>query len=161
MNKDFKALVEGQQEFVFSQRDIDGLRVIKQQHNGFHLLHDRRSINAEVVEYDFANRSYQVRINGNIYRVNIIRDIDNLIKSMGYSFGSSRAASSIEAPMPGIIIGLPVKKGQSVKKGDTLLVLEAMKMENTIVSPMDAVIKRIHVAVGDTVNKNKLLVDFE
>ena len=63
--------------------------------------------------------------------------------------------------MPGIIVGLKVEKGQAVKEGDTLLILEAMKMENTILCPKNTVIKEIYVTVGDTVDKNKLLIDFE
>lgn len=67
-------------------------------------------------------------------------------------------AELISAPMPGTIVSVNVKAGQSVKKGDTLLVLEAMKMENEIMSPHDAVVAATHVNKGDTVDSGTPLV---
>ena len=67
----------------------------------------------------------------------------------------------IKAPMPGIIIGWKVKEGDIVKEGDTLLILEAMKMENAISCPKDATVKSVHAKKGDTVEKNKLLIELE
>ena len=87
--------------------------------------------------------------------------LDDLVKNMGYSNGSAKILNTVIAPMPGIIIGLNVKKDQEVKKGDTLLILEAMKMENAITCPKDAKIKDISVAIGDTVDKNKLLITLQ
>lgn len=60
-------------------------------------------------------------------------------------------SETIESPMPGTISEISVSVGQSVKKGDTLLVLEAMKMENEIMSPRDAEIAAVLVAKGDSV----------
>lgn len=59
---------------------------------------------------------------------------------------------SITCPMPGTIVKLPVKAGQSVKKGDVLCVFEAMKMENEIMAPRDGVVKSVAVSEGATVN---------
>ena len=68
-----------------------------------------------------------------------------LIKEMGFTIGSSKITNEIKAPMPGIILSILIKEGQKVKEGDTLLILEAMKMENTITSPKDAIIKSITI----------------
>ncbi|MCX6151129.1 MAG: acetyl-CoA carboxylase biotin carboxyl carrier protein subunit [Ignavibacteriales bacterium] len=67
----------------------------------------------------------------------------------------------LNAILPGNILELCVKKGQSVKRGDKLLVFEAMKMKNTIISPQDFIIKTIHVKPGSMVAKGELLVEFE
>ena len=64
----------------------------------------------------------------------------------------------ISAPMPGTILDVKVQNGASVKKGDVLLVLEAMKMENEIMSPCDGTVKQIAVAKGASVNSGDLLV---
>ncbi len=64
----------------------------------------------------------------------------------------------IEAPMPGKILDVKVSPGQAVKKGDVLVILEAMKMENEIVTPSDGVVAGIHVASGDSVVSGTLLV---
>jgi len=161
MKKLFNTLVNNTQEFSFSQQDLDHIDVVDQGENDYHLIEDRHAATAHVVRADFNRRTYSIRINSNMYEVSIQRHIDLLISKMGYTNGSSKVANSIEAPMPGVIIGIEVKKGQSVQEGDCLIILEAMKMENTIVSPKAAVIKNIYVAPGDTVDKNKLLIDFE
>ena len=63
--------------------------------------------------------------------------------------------------MPGKIVKINVEEGQTVKKGETLIILEAMKMENIITSPRDGIIKSISVKKGDAVEKNQLLIEFE
>lgn len=65
---------------------------------------------------------------------------------------------TIEAPMPGTIVGVSVKVGDQVKKGQLLVVLEAMKMENEIVSPVDGKILSVSVSKGETVNSGDALV---
>ena len=67
-------------------------------------------------------------------------------------------SETIESPMPGTIADVSVSAGQSVKKGDTLLVLEAMKMENEIMSPRDAEVAAVLVAKGDNVQSGTPLV---
>ncbi|MEG0269058.1 MAG: biotin/lipoyl-containing protein [Clostridia bacterium] len=64
----------------------------------------------------------------------------------------------ITAPMPGTIVDVKVAQGASVKKGDVLLILEAMKMENEIMSPCDGVVKQITVAKGASVNSGDALI---
>lgn len=66
-------------------------------------------------------------------------------------------AVAVNAPMPGNILDVRVKPGDSVKAGDTLVVLEAMKMENEISAPQDGTIASVNVAKGDTVGSGDLL----
>ncbi len=161
MEKPYKVLVNNLQEFSIGEKSIQDLDLLPQGENTYHLLYHNESFPAEVVEEDFANRTYTISINSNTYQVKIETPLDDLIKKMGYSSGSSKALNSVRAPMPGIIIGLNVKKGQEVKKGAPLLILEAMKMENAILCPKDAIIKDIFVSKDDTVDKNKLLITLE
>jgi len=67
-------------------------------------------------------------------------------------------ATTVNAPMPGTILNLKVKQGDSVKRGDVLLILEAMKMGNEIFSPQDGTVSAIHVNQGSSVNTNDPLV---
>ena len=69
----------------------------------------------------------------------------------------STGAVAVNAPMPGNILDVRVKPGDSVKAGDTLLILEAMKMENEISAPQDGTIASVNVSKGDTVNSGDLL----
>ena len=66
----------------------------------------------------------------------------------------------LDAPMLGNIINVLVRKGDKVTKGDPLLILEVMKMENVIKAPADVTIQKINVLVGDNVNKNQTLIKF-
>ncbi len=70
----------------------------------------------------------------------------------------SNAKAKVTAPMPGTVLKINVSNGQSVKKGDVLLVLEAMKMENEITSPEDGTVSSVSVAKGASVNSGDLLV---
>ncbi|WP_312426766.1 biotin/lipoyl-containing protein [Lacrimispora sp.] len=63
----------------------------------------------------------------------------------------------VAAPMPGKILGLKVSPGQAVKRGDVLVLLEAMKMENEIVAPSDGTVASVNVAIGDSVEAGATL----
>jgi biotin carboxyl carrier protein len=71
---------------------------------------------------------------------------------------AAQGATTVKAPMPGNILDVKVKPGDSVKSGDILVILEAMKMENEIVAPTDGTVASIHVNKGDTVNSGDVLV---
>lgn len=73
----------------------------------------------------------------------------------------AEGAETINAPMPGTILNIQVNAGDQVTKGQVLLVLEAMKMENEIMSPRDGVVAGVHVNKGDSVDSGKLLVSLQ
>lgn len=66
--------------------------------------------------------------------------------------------TKVEAPMPGTIVKINVSNGQTVKKGEVLVILEAMKMENEILSPVDGVVSQVVVSSGASVSTNDLLI---
>ena len=70
----------------------------------------------------------------------------------------SEGDTKVEAPMQGLVVSVDVSAGQKVKVGETLVVLEAMKMENPIVAPVDGTVAGIHVSKGDTVETGTLMV---
>jgi pyruvate carboxylase subunit B len=63
--------------------------------------------------------------------------------------------------MPGLVLRLEVERGQAVRRGDGLVIVEAMKMENELKAESNGVVDRIHVAPGQPVEKGALLVEFE
>ncbi len=79
---------------------------------------------------------------------------------IGGDEGDSRAKQLL-SPMPGLIVDVFFKAGDAVKKGEQLLILEAMKMENIIKAPNDACIKKIHVQKSQSVDKDQLIIEFE
>ena len=161
MDKKYKVKVNNTFEFEFSEEEVKALDTQKTSDRHYHLLKDNRSYKAEVFKPDFLHRTYQIKINSNIYSVKINNDLDQLIDEMGLSLGTSQQVNDIKAPMPGLILEVNVKEGDEVKEGDYLLVLEAMKMENTLTAPRDGVVKSVTVTKSDTVEKNQLLIEIE
>ena len=126
----------------------------------FHILINRKSYRAEVVRADPATKSFALKINGKVYSVTLKDKFDLLLEKMGMNNGSSGKANHIKAPMPGLIIDLRVKEGDTVMPGDALLILEAMKMENMIKASAQSVVKSVKVKKGDSVEKNQVLIEF-
>jgi len=161
MKNTYKVKVNKSLEFDFDQDQINGLNAVEVEKSLFHILDNNKAVEAEIIHRDFDTKQYSIRINTNTYKIKIDNPLDQLINKLGFSLGSSKKLNDIKAPMPGIIIGIEVKEGDKIKEGDTLLILEAMKMENAIVSSKDATVKSILVKKGDTVEKNKLLIELE
>lgn len=82
----------------------------------------------------------------------------NAPESMPKNSSEPAIGETISAPMPGTILEIKVKEGQSIKSGDVLFILEAMKMENEIVSPKDGVVNAIYTSKGATVNTGEPMI---
>ena len=134
--------------------------VIKVKDGSFHIIKDNKSFNVEVVKADIKEKSFTISINGNKYQLAVKDKFDELLKSLGLDDMASKKINEIKAPMPGMVIEIKVNEGDTVKKGDAILVLEAMKMENNIKSPTDGIVKKIHVKKGMAVEKNQVLINF-
>lgn len=126
----------------------------------FHILYKNKSYRAEVVKTDAETKSFTLKINGHLYEVSLKDKFDLLLEKMGMNNVTSNKVNSIKAPMPGLIIDLKIKVGDSVQPGDALLILEAMKMENILKSPGEGVVKNVKVKKGDSVEKGQILVEF-
>jgi biotin carboxyl carrier protein len=159
--KTFKVTVKGQSTFDLTEEQIDGLDSINLDDKNSHVLKDHQSYQTEILENDFLNKSYKVKVNDSEYEVNIATELDNLIKELGFEVGSSKQVNAIKAPMPGLILSIHVEVGQEVEENESLLILEAMKMENNFNSPRAGKIKSILVEKGQAVDKGQLLIEFE
>ena len=147
--------------FKASKEDINQLDVVETSKDEYHILQKDTSVEASVLDADFNQKSYTVKVNNNTYSVNIQDGLDQQIEALGFEIGASKQVKSIKAPMPGLILEVSVSLGQEVKEDDALLILEAMKMENIINSPRDGIIKSITINKGQIVDKNSLLIEFE
>jgi len=161
MNKQFKVTVNDSLSFNISNDDIVGIDALPTSSSTYHILQENKPFIAEIVGSNFNRKKYTVKVNNSTYDVDISDGLDLLIKKMGFSLGATKNIGSIHAPMPGLILEINVKVGQTVKQEDPLLILEAMKMENVITSPRDGIIKSISVNQGDAVEKKQLLIEFE
>jgi biotin carboxyl carrier protein len=130
-------------------------------HDGyFHVIHNNRSFTAEIVKADYGTKSFQIKVNGRSYQVTLKDQFDLLLDKMGLNNSASGKVNNVKAPMPGLIIDMRVSAGDTVKSGDSLLILEAMKMENIIKSPGEGIVKSVKVKKGESVEKNQVLIEF-
>ena len=106
-------------------------------------------------------KTFTLKINGQLLELNAKDHYDLLLEQMGMSAANTTKASKLKAPMPGKVLDVMVQPGQTVSKGEGLLILEAMKMENMLKAEQDGTIKSVNVSVGDAVEKNNVLIDYE
>lgn len=133
---------------------------IRLNENTSSVLYNNKSYNIEVVSLNKEEKTATIKVNGNIYNLSIKDQFDQLLKQLGMDNLVASKILQIKAPMPGLVLNVLVEEGAEIKKGDNLLVLEAMKMENMIKSPTDGIIKKIAIGQGDKVEKNELLISF-
>ncbi|MFL5728649.1 MAG: biotin/lipoyl-containing protein [Cytophagaceae bacterium] len=128
--------------------------------NNFHAIYGNKSYRLEILEADFVSKNLVIRVNGVKTSLKVKGKFDELLEKMGISEAGTSKLNEIKAPMPGLILEVKVGEGDTVKAGDTLLILEAMKMENILKSPGEGTIKSIKIKKGDSVEKNQILIQF-
>lgn len=125
----------------------------------------------EVQINSFEDSIAEVDVNGSIYQVELAEEVKTtktpkLVRSKPIPTKEEKpkpvsGLSKVEAPLPGTIFKLILKEGDDVKKGQPILILEAMKMENNILAEKDGVINKILVSEGDSVLQGDILVEIE
>lgn len=119
------------------------------------LLINNRSIVAVAEEQE---EGWQVLINGELYGVTVQDErAYRLAKARG-KLAEVSGEVTIKSPMPGIVLKVPVEAGEAVKKGQTVIILESMKMENELKAPRDGVLNKALVVAGTSVEKGQPLV---
>jgi biotin carboxyl carrier protein len=127
----------------------------------FHIIKDHRSYEAVIVSSDFVNKTFDIRIGTIVHHIELKDQFDLLAEKLGLGASSQKKLNQIKAPMPGMVLEVLVKEGQEVSKGQSVLILEAMKMENVIKASDDAVVKTVKVIKGNPVEKNQILIEFQ
>jgi len=105
------------------------------------------------------NGSIQIGIGGQSYSARVEDERQRLLKQLTRSEAKGEGLVSVKAPMPGLVVRIAVEEGISVKKGEGVMVIEAMKMENEIKAPISGIVKSIGVRQGDAIDKNALLFE--
>ena len=135
---------------------------ISRQPNGLvSVLYNGRSYTAIIENTDLKNKTVTLRINGQLYKTTIQEPIDLLLSNMGLDLKALQKAEPIKAPMPGMVLKILVIPGQQIHKGDAVVVLEAMKMENILKATATATVKAIRVNERTAVEKGTVLIELE
>jgi len=125
----------------------------------YHVIAGSRSMDIRVLSIENKLKEYAITINGKHFEVKLGNDLDILLQKMGMRNKITGAMADVKAPMPGLVLDILVNEGELVEKGSSLLILEAMKMENIIKASGTGTVKSIKVKKRDAVEKNQLLIE--
>ncbi len=128
--------------------------------NLWNIISCGKSYNVRLVDRNDTDKTMQLLVNNHMYTVELRDSFDDLLEKMGMSTIAAATLNELKAPMPGMVVQIIATPGTEVQKGDTLLILEAMKMENVIKASGNATVKSVHIEKGQTVEKNQLLMSF-
>lgn len=162
-NNEYKAEIQEIKNEQFSgvlNENSFSSNIIKVRDGVYHLIKDNTSYNLEIVKHLPEEKKWVVKVNNTSYTLDVKDKYDDLLHSLGLDNLATKKVNDIKAPMPGMVLNILVQEGQEVKKGDTLIILEAMKMENSLKSPSDGIVKKIAVNKGVAVEKNQILIHF-
>lgn len=135
---------------------------LQHQPNGLiSILHKGRSYTATVEKLDAKTKELVLNVDGRRMRIAVQEPIDQLLHSMGMDLKSMQKAEPVKAPMPGMVLRVLVEPGQQIAKGDPLLVLEAMKMENVLKAGGPATVKAVRATERTAVEKGAVLIELE
>lgn len=147
-------------QFVLDGRPISvSVEALGQQR--YHLLINGRSVTCEVLHRQAQTRKLELLVNNRALSVTVRSRLDELLDRMGMNTGGTQREQHIKAPMPGLVLSVLVQPGQSIEPGTSLLILEAMKMENIIKAHTAGVVRSVRVAKGEAVEKNQILLELE
>ncbi len=148
-------------EFAFTKEQLETIDIIQKSPEEFNLIKDHRSVNATLVESDNTGKKAAIEVEGETFTVEIKDELDQMLEKMGFGLAINKHIKEIKAPMPGLVLEIAVTEGQQVAEGEKILILVAMKMENSIMIHTAATIKRIAVSAGQAVEKGQVLVELE
>jgi biotin carboxyl carrier protein len=121
----------------------------------YSILMDDQSHELVIEERD---EDIEVLLRGKLYTGTVLDERAQLMAARTGGLVNETGEMSIKAPMPGLVVIVPVEVGQAVQAGQTVIILESMKMQNELKSPRDGVVNQINVQPGQSVEQNKVLV---
>lgn len=127
----------------------------------FSVLYKDKSYSAELVAMNRQQKTMLLTVDGHELEVQIQEPVDMVLEKMGWESAAKQQVNQIISPMPGMILKIYVTEGQKVEKGDPILVLEAMKMENVFKASEAATVKEVKVKENTVVEKGMVLVVLE
>lgn len=104
------------------------------------------------------DENWQVLLRGRLYPVTVEDEREKRLRAAAGGGVAESGEFILKAPMPGLVVAVPVSEGQEVKKGQVILILESMKMQNELKAPRDGVIQRIKVKAGESVEQKQSLL---
>ncbi|MBK7130928.1 MAG: acetyl-CoA carboxylase biotin carboxyl carrier protein subunit [Crocinitomicaceae bacterium] len=137
----------------------DHLKVLGE--NVFSLHLNGQNLILEVLNIQLAEKIMRIRVKHTTYELQFKDDLDLVLDKMGIQRSANIAQKDLRAPMPGKVIDVLAKEGDKLEKGDNILILEAMKMENVLKAENSCVVRKINIKPLENVEKNQVLVELD
>ena len=147
-------------QYTFQLTDVDNITLNDSDVINQIILDNNKSKLVSVKEVNHELKRYQIQIDGRTYQVQISDAVDQQILKMNLKSKKSNQLKELRAPMPGLVRQVNVQVGDQVDSGDALFILEAMKMENVLKSPVNGLVSDLFVKPGESVEKNQILLSF-
>ena len=157
-NKEYPFILDDNGKYTFGSEELDVN--IKETKDGFTEI-EINGIHYPIEVISNHQNAYELMINGVSYSFSVETPFSLKRKNTLPSLSGESSTIRLKSPMPGRILEVLVKTGDSVKVGDTLVILEAMKMQNAILASTKGIIKKVLVKDGDTTSKSDLLIELE
>jgi len=129
--------------------------------NYFVVTFNGKTFNGEVLEQNLEDHTLKLKLNHRVFEVKRKYDLLDLIAQMGLDKKKVKKLKELSSPMPGRVLKIMVKIGDKINIGDSLLSLEAMKMENILKSDGEGIVKEIFINEEQVVDKGEVLIEFE
>lgn len=101
---------------------------------------------------------WQVLLHGRLFPITVEDEREQRLRSAAGGGVAETGEFHLRAPMPGLVVAVPVEEGQTVKRGQVLVILESMKMQNELKSPRDGTVGRLRIKAGETVEQKQTLL---
>lgn len=124
----------------------------------YSLIVDGRSHESYIYQ---GEENWQVLLRGRLYPVTVEDEREMRLRAAAGGRVAETGEFHLRAPMPGLVVAVPVTEGQEVKKGEVILILESMKMQNELKAPRDGTIGRIRVRPGESVEQKQTLLSVQ
>jgi biotin carboxyl carrier protein len=146
---------------VWVENPDKSIKIVQQSNETLLLITPKKVYTISCLNINHETKTLTLLYNGLKFNASITEPLDEILKSMGLENALTPKISDLKAPMPGLVLQVLVQPGDTVNKGDKILVLEAMKMENAIKSPTDGIIGDVLVSQGLAVDKNQILITYK
>lgn len=148
-------------ELTLKQEIDPSFQLLEREGNQVKFIFQDKIYDVQILELSENGKHLYATINNQKIQLDLQDSLDQLIDKMGMNDQAEDSGGDVISPMPGLILSISVKEGMAVEKGEDILVLEAMKMENLLKAPSSGTITSIKCSVGDSVQKGDLLIQID
>ncbi|MDP5170228.1 MAG: acetyl-CoA carboxylase biotin carboxyl carrier protein subunit [Bacteroidia bacterium] len=147
-------------DIILNGQEVSPEMLQKNEHI-WQVIHHGRSYQVLIQKIDPENKTVTISLHGKTTEVKLRTRMEKLLTDLGMAQSLQKKLEVLKAPMPGLIHKIQVAVGDHVEKGQAILVLEAMKMENIIKAPGEGIVKEVLAKEGASVEKGSVLIRFE